>query len=61
MYTEGATDSTRKDFLGEAQMLAHFKHPNVMGLVGVSTVLQPVLVIIPYMPNGDLKSYLKLK
>ena len=42
-------------------MLAHFKHPNVMGLIGVSTVLQPVLVIIPYMPNGDLKSYLKLK
>ncbi len=56
---EGATDSARKDFLSEAQMLAAFDHSNVMGLLKVVTKSEPVLVIIPFMVNGDLKHYLK--
>lgn len=56
---EGATENVRKDFLGEAQMLASFKHSNVMGLLKVVTRSEPVLIVIPYMSNGDLKNYLK--
>ncbi|XP_064399174.1 uncharacterized protein LOC135345679 isoform X3 [Halichondria panicea] len=59
MLKEGATDSTRKDFLSEAQMLAAFDHSNVLGLLKVVTKSEPVLVIIPFMVNGDLKNYLK--
>ena len=57
--TEGASESVRKDFLGEAHMLAKFKHPNVLELLKVVTKNEPILVIIPFMGNGDLKSYLK--
>ena len=57
--TDGAGEHARKDFLGEAHMLAQFNHPNVMGLLKVVTKSEPVLVILPYMPNGDLKGYLK--
>ena len=56
--TEGATDSIRKDFLGEAHMLAQFKHANVMGLLGVVTVSEPVMIILHYMSCGDLKTFL---
>ena len=59
LCTEGATDNARKDFLGEAQMLATFNHSNVMGLLKVVTKSEPVMVIIPFMTNGDLKNYLK--
>lgn len=55
----GASENTRKDFLGEAHMMAQFKHPNVMGLLGVVTASHPVMVIIQFMPNGSLKTYLK--
>lgn len=56
---EGASEVVRKDFLGEAHMLAKFNHPNVLGLLKVVTKSEPVLVVLPYMPNGDLKSYLR--
>ncbi len=40
-------------------MLAAFDHSNVLGLLKVVTKSEPVLVIIPFMVNGDLKNYLK--
>ena len=58
-HTEGASDSTRKDFLGEAHMLAQFQHQNVMTLLGVVTNKKPSLVITHFMPNGSLKTFLK--
>ena len=39
-------------------MLAQFKHNNVMGLLGAVTTTKPVLIVIHYMPNGDLRKYL---
>ena len=55
---EGASSDDKKDFLGEANLLSKFNHPNVMSLLGVVTVDEPVLVIIPFMKNGDLQSFL---
>ena len=55
---EGASDESKKDFLGEAQLLSQFNHPNVLTLLGVVTTDDPVLVITPYMKNGDLHSFL---
>ena len=55
---EGASDEDKKDFLGEAQLLSQFNHPNVLSLLGVVTIDDPVLVITPYMKNGDLHSFL---
>ena len=40
-------------------MLAKFRHPNVLGLLRVVTKSEPILVILPYMPNGDLRGFLR--
>ena len=57
---DDADEKTKKDFLGEAQLLAKFgSHPNVMGLLKVVCQSSPQLVIISYMPHGDLKHYLR--
>jgi serine/threonine protein kinase len=58
-YAEGASDVVKKDFLGEAHMLAKFSHPNVLGLLKVVTRTEPILVVLPYMTNGDLKGFLR--
>jgi len=39
-------------------MLLQFNHPNVLGLVGIVTVDDPILVITPFMAGGDLRSLL---
>ena len=55
---EGASSDDKKNFLGEANLLSQFSHPNVLRLLGVVTVDEPILVIIPFMQNGDLQSFL---
>ena len=54
---EGASDNDKKDFLGEAHLLSQFNHPNVLTLLGVVTVDEPVLVVTPFLKNGDLRSF----
>ena len=57
---DNADEKTRKNFLGEAQLLAKFgSHPNVMSLLKVSCHSIPMLVVLWYMPHGDLKHYLR--
>jgi len=58
VLTEDASEDDKKNFLGEAHMLAQFSHPNVLALLGVVTVGEPMLVVIPFMKNGDLRSFL---
>ena len=45
----------------ESQTMAKFDHPNVMKLVGVaiSEVQQTLYVVMPFMSQGSLLSYLK--
>jgi hypothetical protein len=59
-YLDDADEKMKKNFLGEATLLAKFgNHPNVMGLLRVICQSNPQLVIIWYMPHGDLKHYLR--
>lgn len=55
---EGASDDNKKDFLGEGHLLSQFNHPNILTLLGVVTVDDPVMLITPFMKNGDLQSFL---
>ncbi len=43
--------------------MATFDHPNVLGLLGVCINEQQSspLLVLPYMENGDLKTFLKGK
>ncbi|XP_033647397.1 hepatocyte growth factor receptor-like [Asterias rubens] len=56
---QDTTDSTNViKFLQEGLLMKNFDHPNVLGLIGLTFNPdgQPV-VVLPFMPNGDLKSY----
>ncbi|XP_065913515.1 uncharacterized protein [Dysidea avara] len=55
---ESASDDDKKNFLGEAYMLLYFDHPNVLELLGVITLEEPILVVIPFLENGDLRTLL---
>ena len=46
-------------FLKEGLIMKNFDHPNVLGLLGLTfdPEGQP-LIVLPFMANGDLKSYL---
>ena len=50
-----------KKLAEESQTMARFDHPNVMQLVGVaiSQVQQTLYVVMPFMSQGSLLSYLR--
>jgi serine/threonine protein kinase len=45
--------------LQEAAIMGQFAHPNVVRLNGVVTVGEPTMIVLEYMPRGDLKTYLQ--
>ncbi|EGD79629.1 TK/RTKC protein kinase [Salpingoeca rosetta] len=58
---DNATGADKQELLEEAAVMAQFAHPNVVAMVGVVTVGDPLLVILEYMEHGSLKSYLENK
>ena len=53
-------DSAVQDLLSECVKMKSFDHPHVMALKGVCLDGGPVpFIILPYMANGSLLSYLK--
>ena len=67
MYTIYATDydsaENLKSFLHESNIMKTFDHPNVLSLLGVCMESNHEaglpFIVLPFMANGDLKSYLK--
>ncbi|XP_028295026.1 ephrin type-A receptor 7 isoform X3 [Gouania willdenowi] len=55
----GYTEKQRRDFLCEASIMGQFDHPNVVHLEGVVTRGKPVMIVIEYMENGSLDSFLR--
>ena len=51
------------NFIEECIVISKLDHPNILSLIGVS--INPVdatlHMIMPFMDNGDVKSYLKSK
>ncbi|VDM60247.1 unnamed protein product [Angiostrongylus costaricensis] len=45
-------------FMREIRVLGNLKHPNVVEVIGVSTIDKPMICIMEYMANGDLKSFM---
>ena len=46
-----------EEFLKEAIVMKNFKHPNVLPLLGVVIKENIPYVILPFMDNGDLKTF----
>ncbi|XP_078381428.1 uncharacterized protein LOC144664191 [Oculina patagonica] len=60
MLKENAPDSDRKDLLSELELIKKLKpHPHVIKLLGCVTETDPLLVLIEYVPYGDLLGYLR--
>ncbi|KAG7198161.1 hypothetical protein KM043_005580 [Ampulex compressa] len=54
-----ATDRERVEFLNEASVMKAFNTHHVVRLLGVVSKVQPTLVVMELMVNGDLKRYLR--
>ena len=52
-------DDRRKEFLAEARVMAGLRrHPNLVQLVGVCTVGEPLLMVLEYLAGGSLEDFL---
>ncbi|XP_078379857.1 uncharacterized protein LOC144662796 [Oculina patagonica] len=60
MLKENAPDSDRKDLLSELELMKKLKpHSHLIKLLGCVTETDPLLVLIEYVPYGDLLGYLR--
>ncbi|XP_068733694.1 tyrosine kinase receptor Cad96Ca-like [Montipora capricornis] len=60
MLKANAPPSDRKDLLSELELMKKVKpHPHVIKLIGCVTESEPLMVLIEYVPFGDLLGYLR--
>ena len=52
------SESDRVKFLREAAIMGQFVHNNVVQLHGVVTEKENIMIILEYMPKGDLEEIL---
>ncbi len=50
---------SKQAFVSEAERLKPLKHENVCALLGVVFRTEPFLIVLEFMVNGDLKSYMR--
>ena len=50
--------SAISEFLGEATIMKDFDHENVLRLIGVVIEEHYVYVVLPFMENGDLRTFI---
>ena len=48
-----------QEFLKEAAVMKHVRHPNLVQLLGVCTRELPFFIITEFMPKGNLLDYLR--
>lgn len=64
VYAIGASSEKEIDqFISESAIMAEFDHPNILKLLGVcfDTENGLPLIVLPFMANGDLRTYLTSK
>jgi len=54
-------ESDRVKFLREAAIMGQFLHNNVVQLYGVVTEEENMMIVLEYMPKGDLRTFLLKK
>ncbi|XP_022802387.1 tyrosine-protein kinase receptor Tie-1-like isoform X3 [Stylophora pistillata] len=60
MLKDDASESDTRDLVNELETMKQLKpHPHVIKLVGCVTETEPLLVLIEYVPFGDLLGYLR--
>ena len=57
-----AMDTDEKDFLQEIGLMKSIGfHKNIVNLIGASTQMKPLCLVLEYMPYGDLLHYIRKK
>ena len=57
-----AIDTEENDFLQEINLMKSIGfHKNIVNLLGASTHMKPLCLVLEYMPYGDLLHYLRKK
>ena len=57
-----AVDTEEKDFLEEIDLMKSIGfHKNIVNLIGASTQMKPLCLVLEYMPYGNLLHYLRKK
>ncbi|KJE89046.1 TKL protein kinase [Capsaspora owczarzaki ATCC 30864] len=49
-----ASDKSKSDFAGEAQVMRRFNHPNIVSVVEVFVEQEPWMLVLELLPYGDL-------
>ncbi|XP_030269849.1 ephrin type-A receptor 6-like isoform X3 [Sparus aurata] len=57
----GYMDQQRREFLREASIMGQFNNPNIIRLDGVVTKSRPIMIVVEYMENGALDSFLRTR
>ncbi|XP_022314567.2 tyrosine-protein kinase transmembrane receptor Ror2-like [Crassostrea virginica] len=60
MLKEDASDELQQDFQREASLMVEFDHPNIVKLLGVCAIGNPMCLLFEYMKKGDLNEFLRL-
>jgi len=56
---DNPTDEQRSEFLAEIELMKKIgQHPNVLSFLGCWTTTKPLLLVIEYVPHGDLRRWL---
>jgi len=56
---EGALRTSEHEFQREAELLTGLCHDNIIRFYGVCDDAHPRMLVLEYMPNGDLNKYLR--
>lgn len=56
---EMSTGQAEADFLMEAAIMAKFRHPNIVHLIGVCFDRHPRFIVLELLAGGDLKNFLR--
>ncbi len=59
MLREDATEQMQVDFEREAELMLKFRHPNIVRLLGVCAIGEPLCLLFEYMTRGDLNEFLR--
>lgn len=60
IFSEHATPEEMNDFIKEITMFKYLGyHPNIVKLIGYCTTQQPLCMVMEYLANGDLATYLR--
>ena len=62
LFVASANDTEENNFLEEINLMKSIGfHKNIVNLIGASTQMKPLCLVLEYMPHGDLLHYLRKK